>query len=89
MPGSSTRKHSVTIRGHRTSFSLEDLFWTCLRRMAGERGMTISQLVAEFDAERDEAANLSSMIRLKVLDWVLASPEARASTNGRPVTEAK
>lgn len=66
------RKRSVAIRGHRTSFSLEDKFWTCLKQMAGERGVPLAALVAEIDAERGETGNLSSMIRLRVLDWALS-----------------
>ena len=27
------RKRSVTIRGHRTSFSVEDAFWSCLKQI--------------------------------------------------------
>lgn len=66
------RKRSVTIRGHRTSFSIEDAFWTCLKRMARERDLSLSALIAEIDDGRDESDNLSSRLRLAVLDWALA-----------------
>lgn len=62
------RKHSVTIRGHRTSFSLEAAFMRELESIAEDRGMTLAQLVAEIDGARPREANLSSAIRLHVLE---------------------
>lgn len=63
------RKRSVTIRGHRTSYSLEAPFFDDLIAIAGRRGMTLAALVAEVDAGRPRDANLSSALRLYVLDW--------------------
>lgn len=62
------RKHSVTIRGHRTSFSLEAQFMRELQDIAEERGIALAQLVAQIDEERPREANLSSAIRLYVLE---------------------
>ena len=59
------RKRSVTIAGHRTSFSLEDAFWEELVGIAQRRTMTLAELVVEIDTERD--GNLSSALRLYVL----------------------
>ena len=70
---SPVRKRSVSIRGHRTSFSLEDAFYRELERIAGERGMPLAALVAEVDAARDRATNLSSALRLFVLEQVRAA----------------
>jgi predicted DNA-binding ribbon-helix-helix protein len=67
-------KHSLTIAGHRTSISLEEAFWSGLRALAGERGLSVAALVAEIDAGRGPA-NLSSAIRVFVL-------QARASRAG-------
>lgn len=63
------RKRSIAIRGHRTSFSLEDAFYRDLEAIAAERGMALAQLVAEIDAARPKEANLSSALRLHVLEW--------------------
>lgn len=63
------RKHSVTIRGHRTSYSLEQPFFDDLVSIAAERGLTLAALVAEIDENRPREANLSSALRLYVLDW--------------------
>ena len=61
------RKRSVSIRGHRTSFSLEDDFLRELERIAAGRGMALAALVAEIDAGRQDTVNLSSALRLHVL----------------------
>ena len=65
---SAIAKRSVVIAGHKTSISLEDAFWECLRRIANERGQTLSALVASIDEDR-RRANLSSAIRLFVLGF--------------------
>ncbi|MEQ9345760.1 MAG: ribbon-helix-helix domain-containing protein [Thalassospira sp.] len=59
------RKRSVTIAGHRTSFSLEDAFWQELVGIAERRDITMAELVVEIDSERD--GNLSSALRLYIL----------------------
>ena len=61
------RKHSVTLRGHRTSGSLEDEFWAEFRAIAVEKDMPINALVAEIDAGRGIEIGLASAIRLYVL----------------------
>lgn len=60
-------KRSVTIGGHRTSFSLEREFLNELQRLAAERGMSLAALVAEIDRARPDGQNLSSALRLHVL----------------------
>lgn len=61
-------KRSVTIRGHRTSFSVEQPFFEELQRQAERRGLALAALVARIDAERPRDANLSSAIRVFVLE---------------------
>jgi predicted DNA-binding ribbon-helix-helix protein len=62
------RKRSVTIDGHRTSVSLEDAFWQELAAIATARGLSLNALVAEIDHARPAPGNLSSALRLYVLD---------------------
>ena len=45
-------KRSVEIAGHKTSISLEPLFWDMLKKAASDAGMPLSALVAAIDAER-------------------------------------
>ena len=59
-------KRSIVVTGHKTSVSLEDWFWNALKLIAREQRMTLSELVAAIDANRQHG-NLSSAIRLFVL----------------------
>ena len=59
-------KHSLTLKGHRTSVSLEPEFWAAFRRMAAEDGRPINDLAAEIDATREDRG-LASAIRIYVL----------------------
>ncbi len=61
-------KRSIVIAGHKTSVSLEDAFWTGLKEIAAKRDLTLSDLVATIDQDRQHG-NLSSAIRLFVLDY--------------------
>jgi predicted DNA-binding ribbon-helix-helix protein len=62
---SSVIKRSVVIDGHKTSVSLEDAFWTDLKKIAHVQQVT-SELVTKIDGAREQN-NLSSAIRLFVL----------------------
>lgn len=62
------RKHSLTLRGHRTSVSLEDEFWQEFRAIARARGVALNELAAEIDARRGVSAGLASAIRVFVLE---------------------
>jgi predicted DNA-binding ribbon-helix-helix protein len=69
-------KRSVVVAGHRTSISLEDAFWRSLKEIAKDRGTTLSRMVETIDSMRGDA-NLSSAIRLFVLDHYRSSAQAR------------
>lgn len=60
-------KHSLTLRGHRTSVSLEEEFWQAFRQIASEKGRAINDLAAEIDEARGTETGLASAIRLYVL----------------------
>ncbi|KQV82909.1 ribbon-helix-helix domain-containing protein [Rhizobium sp. Root1220] len=64
------RKHSATLHGHRTSFSLEDEFWSELNAMSKGRGIPLAALISEIDDQRSPESNLSSALRLHVLAWL-------------------
>ena len=64
------RKHSLTLRGHRTSVSLEDAFWHEFRRIARDQGRAVNDLAAEIDEGRGTSVGLASAIRVFVLDQV-------------------
>ena len=69
---------SININGHKTSISLEEAFWSALKDIAHERGETLSHLVGSIDAKH-EFANLSSAIRLFVLEYYRDQHERRIS----------
>ncbi|HKT85457.1 MAG TPA: ribbon-helix-helix domain-containing protein [Novosphingobium sp.] len=48
-------KRSVEIAGHKTSISLEPVFWDMLRACAAAEGVPLNALVARIDAERLES----------------------------------
>jgi predicted DNA-binding ribbon-helix-helix protein len=62
------KKRSLTLRGHRTSVSIEDRFWTAFCSIARERDLAINELAALIDETRDiETEGLASAIRGYVL----------------------
>lgn len=62
-------KRSVTLKGHRTSVSLEDPFWDAFRLIAEKKGIPINTLAAQIDADRGVELGLASAIRLYVLRY--------------------
>jgi len=68
-------KRSIAIEGHKTSISLEPLFWVMLKAAAEDADMPVSRLVAKIDAERIQSATppgLASAIRV----WLVARGDA-------------
>ena len=74
-------KHSLSIRGHRTSISLEQPFWDELQKIARRQGLSVSALVTCIDADRSQKPRsgrplaplhgLSSAVRVFILNDVL------------------
>lgn len=62
-------KRSLTLKGHRTSVSLEDAFWHSFREICEKEDKPINALAAEIDATRDLDTGLASAIRLYVLQY--------------------
>lgn len=73
-------KRSVVVAGHRTSIALEPAFWDELTVIAARRGVSLNALVSEIDAARGDVANLSSAVRLYILDDL----KRRAATESGP-----
>lgn len=66
-------KRSLTLSGHRTSVSLEHIFWVEFQRLAAERGLSVNALASEIDAARLPPGSLASAIRVYVLQAVRRS----------------
>ncbi len=63
------KKISVSLSGHQTSVSLEDEFIVALREIAARRRVPIATMIAEIDATRKLGDNLSSAIRVWILNY--------------------
>lgn len=66
-------KRSIQIAGHKTSISLEPVFWDMLVAAAEAERVSINALVARIDAERirsETPPGLASAIRV----WLVANP---------------
>lgn len=77
------RKHSATLHGHRTSFSLEEPFWVELKSIAARRGIALAVLLSEIDDSRPADSNLSSALRVYVLEAVKAQIREMAPPDER------
>ena len=84
---SSVVKRSVHPDGRKTSIGLEDAFWSCLKEIADAQGTTRSAMVAEIDKKREQG-NLSSAIRLFVLDQVRNGRRTSVTEGGRESSSA-
>lgn len=62
-------KRSLTLRGHRTSVSLETAFWLAFREIAAARDLSINALAIEIDEARETDVGLASAIRVYVLQY--------------------
>lgn len=74
-------KRSVEIAGHKTSISLEPLFWDLLRQAAAAEGVPINAVVARIDVERMEAESppgLAGAIRL----WLTSQLAEQQASEG-------
>ena len=80
MSDSRPKKRSLTLKGHRTSVSLEEPFWQAFRDIAQQKSTSINALAAEIDATRDLEAGLASAIRLYILAYYRAPVPASAPT---------
>jgi len=73
-------KRSIVLAGHKTSISLEEAFWNGLKDIAMRRRQTLSDLVGSIDAERKHGNNLSSAVRLFVLNHYQARSSSESVT---------
>jgi predicted DNA-binding ribbon-helix-helix protein len=63
------KKRSIIISGHATSVTVEDEFWSALKKIALEHKKSVSETIASIDLLPSSTTNLSSKIRLYVLHY--------------------
>lgn len=61
------KKHSITIKGHRTSYSLEEVFQEELETISQRENISLARLITRIDKTRGEGENLSSALRIYIL----------------------
>ena len=79
-------KRSLAIHGHKTSISLEPIFWQMLRAAAVSEGVAMAGLVARIDAERikaNPAPGLASAIRVWLVAYAKGGDIAAAAPNSK------
>ena len=66
------KKRSLTLKGHRTSVSLEDKFWEEFCKIAERQNISINELASQLDVTRElNSISLASLIRDLVLNDLL------------------
>lgn len=70
-------KRSIILNGHKTSISLENEFWLCLREIVDQKKTKLSVLLQQIDNERSHA-NLSSAVRVFILNHMRSQAAAQA-----------
>ena len=65
------KKISVSLSGHQTSITLEPEFIDALRALAIRHGKPIAQIINEIDDTRTPDTNLSSAVRVWVLNQMI------------------
>ena len=62
------KKRSLTIKGHRTSVTLEDKFWEEFCKIAYRKKISVNELASQLDSTRElNSVSLASLIRNLVL----------------------
>ena len=70
------KKRSLTLKGHRTSVSIEDKFWEEFCKIAHRRNISVNELASQLDATRElNSDSLASLIRNLVLADLLKRVE--------------
>ena len=70
------KKRSVTLKGHRTSVSIEDKFWEEFCKIAYRKRVSVNELASQLDATRElNSVSLASLIRNLVLADLLKRVE--------------
>ncbi len=66
------KKYSVCLFGHFTSITIEDEFFDTLKKIAKQENKSIANIIQEIDKNRDLKNNLSSSIRIYILNYLLS-----------------
>jgi len=89
---STIRPRTFTLKGRETSITLEAAFWDCLKEIAREHGVRVSELVEWIERRRSRRIKRgrSSAVRLYVLKHYQRKARAqseRLAITSQPFTE--
>ncbi|HNY25079.1 MAG TPA: ribbon-helix-helix domain-containing protein [Alphaproteobacteria bacterium] len=65
------KKISVSLSGHQTSITLEDEFFDALKKIADTDKKSVASIINSIDEKRTPESNLSSEIRIYILNRLL------------------
>lgn len=65
------KKISVSLSGHQTSITLEDEFFDALKKIAETDKKSVASIINHIDEKRPPESNLSSEIRIYILNKLL------------------
>lgn len=68
------KKISVSLSGHQTSITLEPEFFDALQKLAIRQNRSVAAIINDIDSNRSSDKNLSSAIRVWVLQQIISHP---------------
>lgn len=68
------KKISVSLSGHQTSITLEPEFFDALQKLAIRQNRSVAAIINDIDSNRSPDKNLSSAIRVWVLQQIISHP---------------
>ena len=71
------KKISVSLSGHQTSITLEPEFIDALHSLASHAGKSVASIINDIDSKRTTGTNLSSAIRVWILQEIISRIDKR------------
>lgn len=79
------KKRSVVIAGHKTSFTLEDVFWDILKKISSRENISLARFIMRVDemrcqtimkkTDKDYVGGLSTALRVVILNDIIDNPD--------------
>jgi predicted DNA-binding ribbon-helix-helix protein len=82
------KRRTVDSETRKTSVTIEAAFWESLKQIAAKEKLTLGELIARLDRDRQHA-NLSSAIRLYVLEHYRRLASEGAPGGSKPSADAQ
>jgi len=76
--------HTIVLNGHKTSVRLEPVMWEALGEIARTQAITRAELIRRINADRLPSENLTSAIRVYVVQFYRSQAEIARSSAPSP-----